>query len=150
MPLTRKPAISDARIGDRIAQIAVSNIRQRIEAIEGLLATLEGQANQSSFTLQQRNATLANLASQLAQLQDAIDAITGLLLQDDGLVVLVGGELITRTLEEGDGISIDNADGVSGNPVISTTASGECCYPFLTDEIDQDLLTESGLRIRVE
>ena len=148
MPLTRKPAITEKSVADRPAQIAVANIRERIEAIEGLLATIESQANQSSFTLTQRNATLANITSQLAQLQAAIAVLTNLLAQDDGIVVLSSGALITRELEAGTGITIDNPDGVDGNPVINAT--GECCYPFLTDELDQDILTESGLRIRVE
>lgn len=150
MAVTRKPSITEKSIADRSAQIAVSNIRQRLEAIEDLLATLEGQANQSSFALQQRSAAIANLASQFAQLQTLIETLNDLLARSDGIVVLSDGELITRTLEAGVGISIDNSDGVDGNPVINATASGECCYPFLTDEIDQDLLTESGLRIRVE
>lgn len=150
MPLTRKPAIADKSIADRPAQIAVSNIRQRIEAIELLLATIESQANQSSFTLSQRNATLANLQSQLAQLQDAFDVLEDLLASDDGLVVLSSGVLITRQLEAGTGITITNSDGVDGNPTINASASGECCYPFLTTELDDDILTEDGHRIRVE
>ncbi len=147
MPLTRKPSITESSIADRPAKIAVANVRQRIEAIEGLLATIESQANQSSFSLTQRNATLANLASQLAQLQAVIE---DLLANDDGIVVLSGDSLITRTLQEGAGITITNPDGVDGDPVIAADASGECCYPFLTTEDDQDILTESGLRIRVE
>lgn len=148
MPLTRKPAIADKSIADRPAQIAVANIRERLEAIESLLLTIEGQANQSSFTLTQRNATLANLQSQIVQLQGTLDALEDLLASDDGLVVLSAGALITRTLEAGAGITIDNEDGVDGNPTISATA--ECCYPFLTTELDDDILTEDGHRIRVE
>lgn len=148
MPLTRKPAISDKSITDRSAQIAVANIRERLEAIEGLLTTIESQANQSSFSISQRNASLANLQSQIAQLQGALDVLEDLLASDDGIVVLSSGALITREIEAGTGITVSNGDGVDGNPTISATA--ECCYPFLTTELDDDILTEDGHRIRVE
>lgn len=149
MPLTRKPAISEQRLGDRAAVLQVSNIRQRIEALEKFIDTLEKLANQTSFTVSQANATTANLQRQISALTEAVDVLTVLLTLPNGLVVLVNGELTTRELEAGTNITITNADGADGNPVINATG-GSGAYPFLTTELDDDILTEDGHRIRVE
>lgn len=148
MPLTRKPSITDKSIADRGAQIAVANIRERLEALETLVNTIESQANQSSFQLSQRNATLANLISQINELTAAFEVLVDLLNGDDGIVVVVDGQLVARTLEAGDGVTIENPSGADGNPVISATGGNG--YPFLTTELDDDILTEDGHRIRVE
>lgn len=147
MPLTRKPAIAEQRIGDRATVLQVSNIRQRIEALEKFIDTLEKLANQTSFTLSQSNASTANLQRQISALTEAVDVLTALLTLPNGFVVLVDGELVTRELEAGSNITITNVDGADGNPVISSSGGG---YPFLTTELDDDILTEDDHRIRVE
>ena len=45
MSVSRKPAIAEQRIGDRATVLQVGNIRQRIEALEAILDTIEKQAN---------------------------------------------------------------------------------------------------------
>lgn len=147
MPITKKPAISEQRVADRSVSLQVSNIRQRIEAIEGLLATVESQANQTTFNAARSSASLSSILARLSELESSLGELEQLFGQDDGLVVLSGGNLITRTLEAGTGIAITYPDGVSGNPIISTIGSD---YPFLTTEDDDDILTESGHRIRIE
>lgn len=147
MPISKKPAISEQRVVDRSVSLQISNIRQRIEAIEALVTTVESQANQTSFNSARSNASLSSILQRLAALEADLNAIEDLFTQGDGVVVLSGNSLITRTLEAGAGISIDNPDGVDGNPIIAASGSA---YPFLTTEDDDDILTESGHRIRIE
>jgi hypothetical protein len=149
MPVTGKPAIVAPK-AERDVVSAVSNIRQRIEQIEALLLAIESQANQSSFTIGRSNATVTGLQAQITALGNSVDELDDLLAGADGLVVVAGGQLIVRTLQEGTNITITNPDGVDGDPVINATASGSGAYPFLTNELDDDILTEDGHRIRVE
>jgi len=147
MAISKKPGISETRVSDRSAALQVSNIRQRIEAIEAAVDLVQSQANQTSFSAAKSNASLASILSELNELRIELDALNNLMQQDDGIVVLHGDDLITRTLEAGLGISITFPDGASGNPLIASTGS---VYPFITTEDDDDLLTESGHRIRIE
>jgi hypothetical protein len=148
MPTTGKPAITAPR-AERDVVSAVNNIRQRIEQIEQLLAAIESQANQSSFTIGRSNATVVGLQAQITAINNELEVLDTLLAGADGLVVLSGNSLITRTLQEGTNITITNPDGVDGDPVINA-AGGSGAYPFLTTELDDDILTEAGHRIRVE
>ena len=71
MATTGKPAIPDVK-GDRPLSVAISNIRQRIEAIEGALGSVESTVNQSSST----GSTQFNvLRQQIAALQLALTAL---------------------------------------------------------------------------
>lgn len=149
MPVTRKPAITERRIEDRAAALQVANIRQRIEVLESVLDTIEKQANQSSFTLSRSNASVSNLQTQINRISEALDTLEDLLQLGNGLVVLADGVLTTRELEAGSNVSVVNPDGAAGNPVISATG-GSGAYPFLTNELDDDILTEDNHRIRVE
>jgi hypothetical protein len=147
MPITGKPGIGTVRDSTRSTMGAIDAIRARIEAIEAVLRDTELTAGNAFNKLNANNASLSFLQSQINQLVSEISVLTDLLSQDDGLVVLVDGELITRELEAGDNITIDNPDGADGNPIINSSGGG---YPFLTTELDDDLLTEDGHRIRTE
>lgn len=54
--------------------------------------------------------------------KQAVELISGLFEQPDGLVVFTGGGLVTRSLVSGGGIGITNPDGVDGNPEIALAA----------------------------
>ncbi len=73
MTVTGKPSISDIKSNDvRPLSVAISNIRQRIEAIEGALGSVESTVNQSSTT----GSTQFNvLRQQIAALQLALNAL---------------------------------------------------------------------------
>jgi len=73
MSVTGKPSISDIRNNDvRSLSSAISNIRQRIEAIEGSLGVVESTVNQSSTT----GSTQFNvLRQQIIALQAALTAL---------------------------------------------------------------------------
>lgn len=62
------------------------------------------------------------LPATYALVRNAVELIDGLLTQPDGLVVLSGGNLITREIvaPSGSGITVVDGDGVAGNPTIST------------------------------
>lgn len=81
-----KPSITTPNALDlRVLQTAVSNIRQRIEAIEGSLGVTVAATTSTS------SVSLANILSKLALLQSEIDAIdTNLTSQIEGLPVSSG------------------------------------------------------------
>ena len=144
-----KPGIGTVRSAGREVQGAVDAIRQRLEAIELLLATVEAMANTSAQKNATFTASISFLQSQINAIVSNINELSDLLNGDDGIVVVSNGQLIVRELEAGTNITIDNPDGVDGNPVINSSG-GSAGYPFLTNELDDDLLTEDGHRIRVE
>lgn len=99
--LTRKPAIDDARIGDRKAQIAVSNIRQRIEALESLVITLQQSINVSTGGDDQITAVVNNLSQQIVALRVRIAALeTAAAPQgiNEGLLFIVNDETLDDTV----------------------------------------------------
>jgi hypothetical protein len=72
---TKKAAISDARVGDRAAQMAISNIRQRIEGLEAELAALTSQVGQSSASSTAVTSALNSLQAQINTLKTLVNAI---------------------------------------------------------------------------
>jgi hypothetical protein len=110
------PSISDPRANDlRAFQTAVSNIRQRIEAIETQAAQNTGAAtsstNISSLVLNTLRAQLAALQANLSALEQGLTT--------PGMVTWDGTTLNTRILQGAGGIVITNPDGLSGDPVIT-------------------------------
>lgn len=146
MPVTGKPGIGAVREATRDVRLAVDAMRARIEALEKLLNTTELTAGAAYQNGKSSTTTLAAIQSQLSNLNAALTALESLIdSQDDGIVVLSSGDLITRTLAEGTNITITDADGVAGNPTIGVFAP----YPFLTNEYDDDITTNNDHRIRV-
>lgn len=147
MAVTGKPGISTPREASREVRNAVDAIRARLEALEKLLNTTELSAGAAFQSNQKSNASISFLQSQINVLASDLNALSNLFDgQSDGIVVLSSGELITRTIEGGSNVTVTDGDGVDGNPTIDVAST----YPFLTNEEDTDLLTESGLRIRIE
>jgi len=149
MALNRKPGIATPREADRGVRNAVDAIRARLEAIETLLNNVELIAGTGTQANALFKASISNLQQQINVLNSDLSELTDLLNGTDGLVVVADGQLITRTLEAGTNVTIDNSDGVDGNPVINSSGSGSG-YPFITNELDDDVLTETNHRIRVE
>lgn len=149
MTLNRKPGIATPREADRSVRNAVDAIRARLEAIETLLNSIELVAGTGAQANALFKASISNLQQQINVLNSDLSELTDLLDGDDGLVVVANGQLIVRTLEAGTNVTIDNPDGVDGNPVINSSGSGSG-YPFITNEFDDDILTEASHRIRVE
>jgi len=147
MPLTRKPGIGNVREAGRVVQGAVDAIRIRIEAIEVLVATIELLAGAASQANGRLTATTSFLQTQIDAINNNLNELIDLLNGADGIVVVANGQLIVRELEAGTNVTIDNPDGADGNPIINSSGGG---YPFLTTELDDDILTEAGHRIRVE
>jgi chromosome segregation ATPase len=146
MPVNGKPGIGAVREAPRDVRNAIDAIRARLEALEKLLNTTELTAGNAFAKLNTSNASISFLQSQINSLNADLDALDNLInTQANGIVVLSSGALITRTLDEGENITITNPDGVDANPIIGVFAP----YPFLTDEFDDDILTNDGHRIRV-
>lgn len=143
-----KPAIPPINALElRVVQTAVSNARQRIEAIETSLGTVNATVQAASGS----NVSLTALRAQVALLATEIGALLALLSSPtNGIVVKNGAALITRTLVEGANITITNADGTAGNPTISAvlppvpSADG-----VLYDETGRAILTGDGHAILV-
>jgi hypothetical protein len=150
MAVDGKPGIATVRDAGRAAQGAFDAIRRRIEALEKLLNTVELMSGTSSQKNATVTASLSFLQSQINNIVSDIKELTDLLSGDDGIVVVASGQLLPRTLEAGSGIEITFPDGADGNPVIGLTGAGAGTYPFITTELDDDILTESGHRIRIE
>jgi len=131
----------------RAIQSAVINTRRRIEIIEGLISSLSTSGGgTSSVTV----AALAALQAQIVQLgapDAASAALTALMAGSDGFVVHTGAALIVRSLTAGTDIAITYPDGVSGNPVISSTALASAGDIVLYDDIGQTILTDTGRAI---
>ncbi len=71
-----KPSISDPSDASRAVQGAVSNIRQRIEALEKMLQTTTMTAQQAAFTQQSGfSTTLASISSRLNVLAEQLAAL---------------------------------------------------------------------------
>jgi hypothetical protein len=131
----------------RVVQTAVSNIRRRIELLEGALTVLQSAGGTSN------DAAIAALQAQITALTLAIgipanQALVALMAGSDGIVVHSGASLITRSLTAGANITITYPDGVSGNPVIASTASGG--DTVLYDDIGHAMLTDTGHAILTE
>ncbi len=98
MTVTGKPSISDLKSNDvRPLSVAISNIRQRIEAIEGSLGSVESTVNQSSTT----GSTQFNvLRQQIAALQVALAALEAAVaeLAADGSQTLLAVRSFTSTI----------------------------------------------------
>jgi hypothetical protein len=140
-----KPAIPPVNALElRVVQTAVSNARQRIEAIEASLGTVSATVQAASGTSVSLNA----LRAQVALLATEIGALLALLSNPaNGIVVKSGSALITRTLVEGANITITNADGTGGDPVISAiTPSAD---GVLYDGEGRAMLTGDGHAILV-
>ena len=139
-----KPAIQTPnQLEIRTIAGAISNTRQRIEALEGAIASLSGAGISLSSQTQVLLNTLRNTVSQLSA-QMAV--LTALLSSSNGLVTLVNGVLLTRTLEAGDNITIEFPDGAGGNPVISALGGGD---DVLYDDTGRAMLTGDGRAILV-
>lgn len=105
----------------RVLQTAISNIRQRLEAIEGALTVATNVIDSAAST---NNTQLNVIRQQIAILQAEVASLGGLVGQGPGIEVWNGSKTITRSLEAGTlNVTIDNADGVAGNPTISVAAS---------------------------
>lgn len=146
MAVTGKPGISTPREAERSVRNAIDAVRARLEALEKLANTVELSAGAAFQSNQKSNASISFLQSQINSLNTELDALNSLFSSDDGIVVLSGNNLITRTIEGSGSVTVTDGDGVSGNPTVSVSS----VYPFLTDEHDTDIFTESGLRIRIE
>jgi len=128
------PAIPTPRQLELAAiQQAIDNIRARFQIDETELRRLL-QLIGANSTLQ----TLANLQGQVSQLSKQVNALnvapdvaalSALLTQPNGFVVLQDGALITRTLIAGSGIVIQYTDGHDGSPIFSI-GSLDLVVPF--------------------
>jgi len=109
---TRKPAIPTPNaIELRAVQTAISNARQRIEAIEASLGTVSATVQAASGSSVSLNA----LRAEVATLEGQISALQALMANPaNGIVVKNGAALITRTLVGLGSVTITNADGVAG------------------------------------
>lgn len=88
MALSGSPAISDPRTQDRPTQQAISNIRQRIEAIEAALNATVNVANSSLTNQSGNSASLGALAAAVALLQTQVAALqSGVAFYLDGVLV---------------------------------------------------------------
>ena len=129
------------RIDLRAIQSAIVNTRRRIEIIEAALASVASSGGTSAST----SASIASLQAQIAGLSTSAEnaALAALLAGADGLVVQSSGMLRVRTLQAGVNIAITYPDGVSGDPVISSTApaGGDT---ILYDDAGRALLTDTG------
>jgi hypothetical protein len=76
MAVTGKPSIDDSRIGDRKAQLAIQNIRERIEQVEAALNLVQSQAATSSNSGAQTIAVLTSLQAQITALKASVAALT--------------------------------------------------------------------------
>jgi len=146
------PAIPTPRQLELAAvQQAIDNIRARFQIDEAELARLLRLigANTTVQTLADLQSQVSQLSKQVKVLNTAPDvaALTALLGQPNGFVVLKDGALITRTLIAGaGGILIQYADGHDGSPIFSIGSldlvipvSQEPWYPFLADQLDTEL-----------
>ncbi len=138
---TGKPSISDVRSLDvRTVATAISNIRQRIEALEGALTLA---SSTGSATATSNNTQLAIIRQQIAALQAAIAGLGGLVGQTPGIEVWNGTKTLTRLLAAGLGINIKNPDGVAGDPLITGLPQDFVLY----DNTGRAALTSGGLAI---
>ena len=91
MALSGVPAITDPRTQDRATQQAISNIRQRIEAIESVVNSNTTVANAGLTNQSASNASINALAAAVSLLQSQVAALqTGTQFYLDG--VFVGSE----------------------------------------------------------
>ncbi len=89
-----KPAISDPSDATRSVQGAVSNIRQRIEALEKALQNTTAVAQQSAFTQQSGfSSTLANLSVRLNVLAEQLAALSSSS-EDSNIVTYLASETL--------------------------------------------------------
>ena len=138
-----KPSITTPnRVDLRAIQDAISNARQRIEAIE---AEIQKTA-QAATTVGQSSSTVLNtLRSQVAALTIRVTTLEGYFagLTDAGIAVWNGSTLIARTLIGEGGIVITDGDGVLANPTIAGAGSDE----LLLDDTGRVGLTTYGTAI---
>lgn len=126
MPLTRRPSISDARIGDRAAQTAISNTRQRIEQIEALVSTLETSLSQTDFSGSRSTLALNAMQAQINVLKAQIAALgtagDGSVLQftSDGTIAV--GDVVYATSTLGVDV-VDPLDPLKISAAIGVAAS---------------------------
>lgn len=140
-----KPAIPPINALElRVVQTAVSNARQRIEAIEASL----GMVNATVQAVSGTGVSLNALRAQVALLATEIGALLALLSSPtNGIVVKSGASLIARTLVAGANITITNADGTAGDPIIAAvTPSAD---GVLYDGEGRAMLTGDGHAILV-
>lgn len=140
------PAITTpARLELRPIQGVVDNTRERFQRLEA--AVVEIRLLLDSSTTAQAilllKAQIEKLSAQVAALQGQAElaALIALFDQPDGIVVLKGGTLITRTLIGGGGITITYPDGFGGNPVITLappSAANEDGWHWAFDETATD------------
>ena len=143
-----KPSIPVLRSVDlREVQGAVNAIRERLKALDFSLSDLILQTGSIRTGNSQAIATLqAQIASLIALVGGpAIAELQDLLQQEDGFVVLVDGDLLTRVFVEGAGIQITNPDGVDGAPVFETLPTDMVLY----DNEGRAMLTGDGRAILV-
>jgi hypothetical protein len=135
----------------RVVQAAVSNIRRRIEILEAAVVILQNAGGGASADA---TAAIAALQAQITALNNLIGvpanaALTALMAGADGIVVHSGTSLIARSLTAGANITITYPDGVAGNPVIASTASGGG-DSVLYDDTGRAILTDTGHVILTE
>jgi len=110
-----KPPISTPRTLElRVVAQAVENIRQRIEAIEGVSATTAAQAGETTLRAGQQNISISALRAQLVALAARVDALTT---ADPELETFRAGSAITigtAVYPSGDGVvsQVDPSDPV--------------------------------------
>lgn len=129
MATNNKPAIPVLRGTElRSIQDIINAIRERLRTVDNTVAELLTRVNVTQTGSAQ---AIASLQAQIAALNNALGGVTLILLQavllqgPDGFVIRSGNNLFrTRVLEAGDNITIENADGVDGNPLISSSGGG--------------------------
>ena len=136
------PAISDIRTLDvRSVQAAVSNARQRIEALERAIVLVQSSSGGSSSS----SGVLTALRAQVTVMAATV-AVLDAVLSGTGLVAVSGGVLFARVLQAGSNITITYPDGAAGNPVIAATGAPD---GVLYDDTGRALLTGDGRAILV-
>lgn len=145
-----KPAVPVIRSNDvRDVEGALNAIRERLRKLDAEAASL---ARQVTILQNAGSGSLSSILAQLAILQAAIAGAAFIALQTlveigpDGIVIRSGSNLITRTLEAGSNVTIENGDGVDGNMVISSTGGGDV---VLYDNFGQAMLTGEGQALLV-
>lgn len=109
------PAITTPKVLElRPLQDAISNTRQRIEALERALTAVAAQAGQTAYagTGGASNATIAALQVQIATLTTTVNSlqatIDALLALDDGYVTITSGVLGSTAVASGDDVLYDD------------------------------------------
>jgi hypothetical protein len=145
MPLGSPSINTPNKLDLRALQTAISNTRQRIEALEAEVQTATNIANSGGTT----STNLNTLRQQVQALTTRVTALEALFAQltSPGFVAWSGTALTARTLVAGNDITITNPTGL-GDPVIASTAKGG--DRVLYDNLGQAMLTNDGQALLVE